>query len=222
MRDLKFLGLPTEFCSEFLPHFETLRPLTKTGSLLDYEVSHFTNVQSASVESDSKFITLPNQYVLSSFERDMLAEVMCLYRSSYEFIAAAEEFTLPSCFRQYRSLMYKTNKYVSSGQAKNPVLYFAKDKANECRPVFIEYFAVHNFNYDDNSYTNYIACIRWLKCHPEKYKWGKPLEVWFKSEFDFDENHGYYIHVHQLSSPCVYQIINFDDCSAYLCTSIPV
>ena len=94
--------------------------------------------------------------------------------------------------------------------------------STDFRPVYVEYFAVHTFHMENEVFINNLACVKWLKCHPNRYEWGKPLEIWYKYEFEPDDSYGCFIPVNHLSKYRVYQTVSYTYYNVYLCTSIPM
>ena len=202
--------LPSDLSEEFSLHIEKLNP-SSSGSLLEIELAYPISLHSSDVPklTHSKHIKLPDQFVISSFESDMLIEVLSLYRKTYSFMDG--NFKLPSCFRRYNTINVMSRVYYSTKHDSKPNLYLAQDVTNQCRPVIVKYFASHYFTHDGKLYNHILANVIWLKCHPKRYEWGKPLEVWYMDDFDLDDQHSHFIHLCTLCASCV-----------YLCTSIPI
>ena len=113
--DIKFLSLllPSDLSEEFSLHIEKLNP-SSSGSLLETELAYPISLHSSDVPkcTHSKHIKLPDQFVISSFESDMLIEVLSLYRKTYSFMDG--NFKLPSCFRRYNTINVMSRVYYST------------------------------------------------------------------------------------------------------------
>ena len=59
--------------------------------------------------------------------------------------------------------------YYSSKHDSKPVLYSVSN--NDSRPVIIQYFALHNFTYNEEVYRNCVAYVTWLKFHQTDQSW---------------------------------------------------
>ena len=217
LRDIKFssLPLPDSLCEDFHSQFDGLTSLC-SGSLLENEVT---------ISQCDKNLTLPNQFVLTSFDSDMLSAAAELYMKIYPLLPI-DRVVLPSCFRKYYTITLMNKKYYASKNLLRPNLYFVACEmddsvATDFRPVYVEYFAVHTFHMENEVFTNNLARVKWLKCHPNRYEWGKPLQIWYKDDFEPDDSYGCFIPVNHLSKHCVYQIVKYTYYNVYLCTSTP-
>ena len=52
------------------------------------------------------------------------------------------------------------------------------------RTAEIDHFAIHTFEYEDVSYTNAFAIVKWLLPHPSYNLFGKPYSVWCNSVYE--------------------------------------
>ena len=226
LRDIRFssLPLPETLKEEFASHFDSLFH-SSSGSLLENDcIFYHSSDVHPSHTNDYSNLTLPNQFIRSSFDDDMISTVFNLYKKLYPSLPM-ENIVLPSCFLKYKCMTIMNRIYYSSKNPLRPQLYFAQDingSAADFRPVIVEYFILHTFQVEDQFFKNYLACVKWLKHHPCRYKWGKPLEIWYQDKFESDGDYSSLMPVHHLGKYCVYQSICHSHFNVYLCTSTPV
>ena len=78
------------------------------------------------------------------------------------------------------------------------------DFKEELRPVEIISIIKHTIRQDDMNFTYLLAHVQWLKCSSERYKYGKPLQIWHRNEY-FNTNNCF-IPVQHLGQECAYQV----------------
>ena len=50
-------------------------------------------------------------------------------------------------------------------------------------PVEIKCIIKHTIQADDVNFTYLLAHVQWLKYFSERFKYGKPLQIWHRNEF---------------------------------------
>ena len=163
-------------------------------------------IQTTSIDFD-KHVMFPKQFVLSYFDSDELEEVSHISQKYKFLIDTAKPLT--SCFRKYNSVKCSNKSYHASKHSRKPILYYAKDGNSDIWPVVVQYFFMHKFCINDKVYSNYMACVKWLKSRAWRHDWGKPIEVWYNSEFDSNEHHRMFIFVENLKNYSAYQTITW-------------
>jgi len=69
------------------------------------------------------------------------------------------------------------------------------------RPGKVLRYMLHNFKLEDDFKEHIFAEVAWLKEHPEKLHYGKPLEIWSK---DFvPDGSAYFLPIHKIFSRCI-------------------
>ena len=124
LRDIRFssLPLPETLKEEFASHFDSPFP-SSSGSLLENDcIFYHSSDVHPSHTNDYSNLTLPNQFIRSSFDDDMISTVFNLYKKLYPSLPM-ENIVLPSCFLKYKCMTIMNRIYYSS---KNPQLYFAQ------------------------------------------------------------------------------------------------
>lgn len=76
------------------------------------------------------------------------------------------------------------------------------------RPVEIKCIIKHTIQADDMNFTYLLAHVLWLKYFPERFKYGKPLQICHRNEF-FNTNYCF-VPIQLLGQECAYQDIMLD------------
>ena len=91
-------------------------------------------------------------------------------------------------FRKYKSISYQGMKYTSGSivYTKLPPQPIANNSQElQSRPVVIDYFVLHAL---ENVQQHLFAVVSWLKEHPDKDHFSKPLEIWWKDLIEYNLN----------------------------------
>ena len=132
-------------------------------------------------------------------------------------------------FRKYTSLVYNGMKFSGTSksftyaakplydlqQSTAPGSAYAHPLDMKPHPLLIHYFLVHRLhhNLDDATHHHIFAAVSWLKhCHA-KYHFGKPLEIWWKDEY---ENFDMYVPIQLLTCHLFFCSIGHEEQSVYL------
>lgn len=118
---------------------------------------------------------------------------------------------LNTTFRKYRSVVcqgvnFKSEAIVYATLPPSPS--YSPDA--QPRPVYIDYFALHAFD----GRQHLFAVVSWLKEHPDKHHFAKPLEVWWKDLVDSNLN--VFVPVQLLICHSVYCEITYEEQTVYL------
>ena len=73
---------------------------------------------------------------------------------------------------------------------------------------------MHTFNCNGIAYQHLLAAVSWLKEHPAKNSYEKPLEVWWKDLVDYD--HNMFIPVQLLICHAVHSDIKHEEQTVFL------
>ena len=123
------------------------------------------------------------------------------------------EIDINKTFRRYSSISCRGINFSSK---RNSILY-ATDILNSSlkpRPVLLHYFVMHTFNCNGIAYQHLLAAVSWLKEHPAKNYYEKPLEVWWKDLVDYD--HNMFIPVQLLICHAVHSDIKHEEQTVFL------
>lgn len=82
----------------------------------------------------------------------------------------------------------------------------------------IEHFAVHSFELNLCTISHAFALVKWMECHPEKQKLGKPFEVWCRTSCYDTCN--YILPVENIS--CLLLSIDFKVCGEVVLVTVPL
>lgn len=111
-----------------------------------------------------------------------------------------------TAFRKYKSISCQGLNYNSGS------IVYVKPLPPDLqpRPVLIEYFILHAFENGQHLF----AVVSWLKAHPNKDHFSKPLEVWWKDLVEY--NFSVFVPVQLLLCHSIYSDILYEEQHVYL------
>lgn len=196
---------PEHFVNDFA---EFLRDVPKTtgsvGDLLlsgkewDFEKCLEQNI-CWEIDTIRGMIDLPIYYeraVFDPFEVQNLTELYSsLYSVSPSEIEAISSFMFKHCFMSSKIVGSFKSRSTSSSHvmAHWKSEFFGPSPGNsvpdEVRPAQVNYFAKNSITIKGQTYTHLLVSLRWFKCHPLKYHYGKPMSVWEHDIFEMPGVH---------------------------------
>ena len=132
---------------------------------------------------------LATSYIRSCLDGPLLSQLKLVYSLLYPTMNL-EEIDFNTTFRRYSSV---TCRGINFSSKRNNIIYaiVIPDHSNstpEPRPVILHYFVMHTLNSNGIARQHLLAAVSWLKQHPAKYHYEKPLEVWWKDLIDYHQN----------------------------------
>ena len=188
------LGLPDDLSNQFLPHIQACFP-NYVGSLLDTTSCSPDRMTVQSWVFDESKYVLPKRSTLHAFHDDMIPSLNDLYSKLCNTMDSTC-LSIPLCYSTFSSVKCIDNRNYQCSTRTSKVLYMVHwvfgnpensdgfpFQFEELRPVEIESLIKHTIQQGDTYLTYLLAQVKWLKYHPDRYKYGKPLQVWHKSEY---------------------------------------
>ena len=111
----------------------------------------------------------------------MSSMLQTVYASLYPTL----ELELNTVIRKYSSVKYRGIHFSSH---KKPVIYVRTPYTMEPRAVVLEYFFTHGTHHNGGVSEQAFAFVSWLKQHPAKFFYGKPVKLWWKHLYDSSLN----------------------------------
>lgn len=206
-------GLPEEFQSDFSEIFmETMNPVL-VGSLkttIRGKVINRIHPQEVVNWSCLDCFSLPKSYIRSTLSSSSLQELNKVYSRLYPR-RNQTSIGINSVYRKYQSVIYNGLNFNSKN---NSIVYVTDPSTLEARPVKINHFMMHSLHYEDAHHQHIFAVVSWLKNHPHKSYFGKPLEIWWKDLFEF--NLDIFVPIQLLICHSASSSIKFEDETVFL------
>lgn len=139
--------------------------------------------------------------VIASFSSDMTQCLSKIYSKIYpsnEHLFSTGQIFIPSTFKKYATITWHGKTLVSAvNKNANDCFVFVSPpfpftSSHECdfgvkeRLAKIEFFFLHTISLPNMAEpkSHLFACLKWPMIHPERYYYGKPVEVWCKSVYE--------------------------------------
>lgn len=178
--------LPDEYQSDFGALMATHLQPTLKGSLHVTIHGKYADlmdprlVQDWSLQASSSQVVLPKSYVRSVLCESMQSQLQQTYTSLYPKIEA-DHININATVQKYSSIAIEGINFSSKVKL---VVYVTDRTSLTSRPVLLNYFVLHSFYYEDTPHQHAFAVVTWLKNHPAKEFFSKPLELWWKELVD--------------------------------------
>ena len=133
-----------------------------------------------------------SKFVTSAFSNKEVSIITKSYSKMYPDYSediASGRITIPSSFKLFSVLLYKSNRIRASTQNRSnyvlasPMFPFVTSNLSEFegskRVVKLYYFLEHSISLNtEHTITNQFAAVSWPMVHPKRFHFGKPVEVW--------------------------------------------
>ena len=145
-----------------------------------------SRINSWSIDSIRSEVEFPSVYVRSALHEEVLTRLLNIYSSLYPSLKL-EQSSLNTVCKKFSQVKYQSTNFACKS---NPVVY-ARNPARmeEIRCALLDYFLVHSFHDGEHVVEHVFASVMWLKEHPARHSYGKPVELWWKDVFEEELNH---------------------------------
>ena len=192
---------PEEFSEDFHEHFQkfdgpfdpntsddlVFPPKHMPGVLEASDIASIQTVLSRKLGTSTSSISVNScfkQYSYLQIHGKMFHT--CMKKSSHNFISLAEWDI--NIFGQPRSRLPKPT---------------FQDKDQHIRPIEVHHFAKITYTVEDTDYSETFAVASWFSPHPDRYKLGRPANIWCKSVFEISGPHSF-VPYNLIKSRCAY------------------
>lgn len=160
------------------------------------DVVHFMKmsetVSSIFIEDILSFVTLPNVYKLAVLDTDVMVSFMFLYRKMFPS-ALLDISDMGVIIKKYGYLIILSENFGSKQihrklRSSDILAYWGmEDDCGEfcvdLLPCRVDFYFFHNARIEEKNVTSVSAQVSWYMQYPERYKYGRALQMFYSNRF---------------------------------------